>query len=62
MRHLNVIALLGLSYLLGWAWMRMGWLKFGEDKEAIEELLKRKQAGQSVETQQDSTVPDAARH
>jgi uncharacterized membrane protein YphA (DoxX/SURF4 family) len=59
MRHLNTFALLGLALLLGWAWMRGGWLKFGEDKDEIEDLLKRRHTQGSAETRQDSASPDS---
>lgn len=59
MHRLYFIALLGLSYFLGWAWMRMGWLKFGEDRDAIEELLKRRQAARLPETSRACTLSDS---
>jgi uncharacterized membrane protein YphA (DoxX/SURF4 family) len=59
MRHLNSFALLGLVLVLGWAWMRGGWLKFGEDRDAIEALLKRRQSQESAETRHDSVSAES---
>jgi uncharacterized membrane protein YphA (DoxX/SURF4 family) len=60
--RLQFIALLGLSYFLGWVWMRLGWLKFGEDKDAIEEMLKNRQAARPPETSRACTSADSERH
>jgi len=62
MHRLQVIALLGLVYLLGWAWMRMGWLKFGEDRDAIEELLKNKQRARVPEAPHACKLAGSERH